>query len=130
MIKVNEEFSFDKDLHNWILYKTTETEKGESIKKSYPGSLAQLLNKILEDTDYDASSVEELRLQVKIAQEQNREIGTKITNLMVNKARGSIEVLQDFRAEIKRDFPDVYDHFDTGILEGLNMAIKKLAGEL
>lgn len=85
MIKVNEEFSFGQDTHCWVLeqhvHTTNKKAGGEptvKIKKTYPGSLTQVLTAIIERTQYDATDAKELLVQVQLVKDDVVEVGMKI----------------------------------------------------
>ena len=66
MIKINDEFSFSTDPHNWILHHTYmgEDRKGNpkrQTKETYHPNLEKLCDAILDKACMEAPSIEEIK---------------------------------------------------------------------
>lgn len=65
MIKVNEDFEFEKDKFQWILHewKDSESKEGEAKRvktTTYHGSLEQVCNRIVQNSAGKCESVSEI----------------------------------------------------------------------
>lgn len=66
MIRINEEFSFSTDPHNWILhhaYMGVDRQKKPKrhVRETYYPNLEQLCNAMLDKASMEAPSVEEMK---------------------------------------------------------------------
>ena len=66
MIKVNDEFSFSTDPHNWILYHSymgvdKDKKPKRQTKETYYPNLERLCDAILDKACMDAPSIEEIK---------------------------------------------------------------------
>jgi len=91
MIKVNEEWAFDKDKHCWVLHHTIQTEKGPKIKKVYPGRLHQVFNHIIENSCGDVEDVEGLRSVLEAIHERNMKVCSQIEAVLRKKVAKQTE---------------------------------------